>query len=396
MVVNKGFSFSNMVGEYALDENEQQNNYVNEDCCIVERYPGKLKTLYSQNSFEEGSIAHEFASIDISDIKAILKFCSKYGLLYSSRIERNITNDYMFFHEHKSNFSQIIPTDKQDRLFLSTFKREVITMRRFLGIKSAIDSKNLVLIVDNLIKFLLTYTDRTHIPSDTETERFNYYFYLFIRHRYRYYSDLEEHRDYFNKFADFDIQAAIGDFLDVLEIYIHLDTDEERKSQFGTVLKLDDMFHCTWQAYHTILTKLKSITIIQSDTDGRNITFSPELSLELLSNAGITLENVSIAANACISDIMNSQTGYITPELRYEKGTLIADWHITTLLEAMYMELQVTFSPNTQIKKCANPTCNSFFNVPVENKRKIYCCERCALLMAKRKQRERDKSKKQN
>ena len=35
VVVNKGFSFSNMVGEYALDENEQQNNYVNEDCCIV-------------------------------------------------------------------------------------------------------------------------------------------------------------------------------------------------------------------------------------------------------------------------------------------------------------------------------------------------------------------------
>ena len=59
-----------MVGEYALDENEQQNNYVNEDCCIVERYPGKLKTLYSQNSFEEGSIAHEFASIDISDINS--------------------------------------------------------------------------------------------------------------------------------------------------------------------------------------------------------------------------------------------------------------------------------------------------------------------------------------
>lgn len=264
-------------------------------------------------------------------------------------------------------------------------------MRRFLGLKSSLDAMDVVKTVRYIVQLLLSYTDKTHVPSNTETERFNHYFYTYIKHRYRYESSLKDCVNYCKD--GFNIQAAINDFLAALEMYVQLPTEAERVFRFGKVCRFDDMFHCTWQRYHDILRALAAVTAINADSEGGEISFDPELSKESLALAGVSWDMVSVAANACIADILNAQTGLITPELHYEDGKLSSDWHITTLLEAMYMELQVTFAPNTQIRKCANPTCNFFFDVGVGNTRKIYCSQRCALLMAKRKQRQRDKQR---
>ena len=81
MIVNKGFSFNNMVGEYGITELPHRRDIEKTELGIETTYPGQLKPLYSQNSFEEGSIAYEFAAIDTNNIDEILNFCSKYGLL---------------------------------------------------------------------------------------------------------------------------------------------------------------------------------------------------------------------------------------------------------------------------------------------------------------------------
>jgi len=139
---------------------------------------------------------------------------------------------------------------------------------------------------------------------------------------------------------------------------------------------------------------LLSVTDVMTDCNGENIEYSVPITDDLLDKADITNEKLKIYAGICISDLMNSQTRFITPMLNFEDGSLISDWQISSLLEAMYMELMVTFSPNTQIKKCANPTCNFHFDVGIGNNRKIYCSRECAQLMAKRRQRSRDKAKK--
>lgn len=393
MIVNKGFSFNNMVGQYRIKNMSfRVRDSYEQEPCIVCIYPGRLKQIYSRNSYEEGSIAFEFASIDIHDDSAILAFCYKYGLLYCGKVEANVTNDYMFFKEQKSKFTEVVPTTEPEQLFLSTFIREVITMRNFLYLKSSLDEKNLIGIVSGIIKMILTFTARTHVTSNTETERFNRYFYLYVKHKYRFASEQMGSANFLENDV-FDIQGAINAFLDDLEYYVFAEDEYERDAYFGDVLKLSDMYHSTWQAFHTLLSRLEGVTTIKTPDQGETILFDPPLTPEMMSEAEITLDSVSNVANACISDIMNSQTSAITPELRYEDGSLTADWHISSLLEAMYMELQVSFTPNIQIKKCANPTCNYFFEIGKENHKRIYCSQRCALLMAKRKQRERDRNK---
>lgn len=384
MVVNRGFSFSNIVGIYTIQPAADGG----EDY-IKALYPGSVKPIYSFNSYEEGSVAYEFASIDTGAYEQILQFCSKYGLLYSDRLERNRKNDYIFSKQYKSVFSEEQPDYTCDKLYVSTFIREVITMRHFLGLKAAIDSKNLVEIMLNIAKILLSFNDKTHIPSDTEAEQFNQQFYLFIKRRFR--------KDPNNfHFQNEDISDVLSAFIKELNDYRKVTSAVEKKFLFDSSEKFENIHHSMWQSICSLFTSLLSVTQILSDEEGQNIHFEGPISEQQLIEAGITLDQATQLGNACISDVMNSQTSNVTPELRCETGKLLADWHITTLLEAMYMELQVTFSPNTMIKKCANPTCNYYFDVGIGNSKKIYCSQRCALLMAKRKQRARNKVKKYN
>ena len=81
MVANKGFSFNNIVGMYAIKEMSTNHKLNSTNKIITALYPGNLKQLYSQNSYEEGSIAYEFQSIDTNDVEQIIQFCNQYGLL---------------------------------------------------------------------------------------------------------------------------------------------------------------------------------------------------------------------------------------------------------------------------------------------------------------------------
>lgn len=385
MIVNKGFSFNNMVGEYGITELPHRRDIEKTELGIETTYPGQLKPLYSQNSFEEGSIAYEFAAVDTNSIEEILNFCSKYGLLSTHRICENLSNDYIFFNTSKTLFSEVVPTSESDKMYVSAFCNEVLTMRHLLGLKEALDNHNSVTLLTNLILLLLSYTSTSEISSETETEHFNYQFYQYIRDYY--------HTEFVPTFDLTTFDDLLRSFLLRLEDFANLSGTEYEAFEISEHMDYKDIFHCTWQTYHSILMKLLSLVTIYTDESLSEFRFSQPITPDLLSEADITEKELRQAAITCMSDFFNIQTAFITPDLRYENNQLTADWKITTLLEAMYMELIVTFAPNTQIKKCANPTCNSYFDVGIGNSRKIYCSQRCALLMAKRKQRERDKQK---
>lgn len=386
MIVNKGFSFSNIVGKYAITADKAQMNSRTEDNLIIQTiYPGNLKKLYSYNSYDDGSIAYEFAAIDINDLDDIISFCNKYGLILSNRLKANVTNDYIFFSSNKIDFSEVVPASQYDYIYLHNFRREVTIMNCLLGLKSALDADDAVEIVKNIVPVLIAYTNKTCVPFDTETENFNYYFYRFMKGN-------NENNRYYLKDEYYHIHKAVLDYLNSLDDYVV--TVSMYGDEYIENRGYSSIFHSTWQAYHGLLSKLLSVTDVLTDCNGENIEYSVPITDELLDKADITNEKLKIYAAICISDLMNSQTRFITPVLNLENGSLISDWQISSLLEAMYMELMVTFSPNTQIKKCANPTCNFHFDVGIGNNRKIYCSRECAQLMAKRKQRFRDKAKK--
>ena len=388
MVVNKGFSFSNMVGLYGIKEvPARYPKYTGStEMVIVELYPGKLTQLYSNNSYEEGSIAYEFAAIDTTNSQEIIDFCTKYGMLSSDRLIRNTSNDYIFLKTTKTIFSEVVPNYEPDETYVNIFTQEVITMRNLLQLKASLDTNDSVGILNSLLSMLLCYTTKAEIENDSETERFTYYLYLFIQRKEKEEALTIAEPELFDSY--------VRDFLNELSFYINASAGEWWLHGTFDKTELTDMMHCTWQNYHDILSLLLDKISISANSDISHLSFSKPLTSELISEAGITSEMLNRAAVTCMSDIINSQTYLITPNLQYDNGKLSSDWNISSLLEAMYMELLVTFTPNTQVKKCANPTCNNFFDVGKGNERKIYCSQRCALLMAKRKQRERDKAKK--
>lgn len=388
MVVNKGFSFSNMVGLYGIKEvPARYPKYTGPtEMVIVELYPGKLTPIYSNNSYEEGSIAYEFAAIDTTDLQAIADFCTKYGLLSSDRLIRNTTNDYIFMKTTKTIFSEAVPNYEPDETYVNIFTQEVLTMRNLLYLKASLDKNDSVGILNALLSILLCYTTKAEVENDSETERFTYYLYLYIQRKEK------EEALTISKPELFD--SYVRNFLKELTFFVNATAGEWWLHGTFDKSELTDMMHCTWQNYHDILSLLLDKVSISTNADISNLSFSEPLTNELIEDAGITFEMLQRAAITCMSDIFNSQTCLITPDLQYSNNRLSSDWNISSLLEAMYMELLVTFTPNTQVKKCANPTCNSFFDVGKGNERKIYCSQRCALLMAKRKQRERDKAKK--
>lgn len=66
---------------------------------------------------------------------------------------------------------------------------------------------------------------------------------------------------------------------------------------------------------------------------------------------------------------------------------------IDSLISAIYMEICMINQNSTVLRKCANPTCNNYFETTAENTKKIYCCSNCATMVAKRKYRRRLKNK---
>lgn len=386
MVVNKGFSFSNIVGMYALKPTYSRKNQIDEEYLITAVYPGGLKQLYSQNSFDEGSIAYEFAALDIKNREQIVDFCMKYGLLRSNKLTKNTTNNYLYFRQYKQQFSEVVPDYTPDEYYLSDFIQEVKTMKYLLGIKTGIDNENSTEILQSLLPLLLCYYETDHLHT-TETIRFNKLFNMYVSRYYEPFTAIPMF-DWNESFID-----ALKDLLSHSTTALFGDQEEwfyvkPFKEEF-----FSDIWQCTWQNYIEILQALSELTEITTNQSLSELYFSSPLSNELIDSAQLSHERIKQAGLACLSDFFNSYTTNITPELRYEDNVLQFDWNIHSLLEAMYMELMVSFTPNSQTKRCANPTCNSFFEVAKGNARKIYCSPRCASLMAKRMQRERDKKK---
>ena len=91
-------------------------------------------------------------------------------------------------------------------------------------------------------------------------------------------------------------------------------------------------------------------------------------------------------------DFLNEHMTRVNPKLNIgDDGKIYSEWEFSYLYDAMILEILLMISSNDTLKKCANPTCGNFFAPNWSHSNKIYCNKKCADIMVKRRQRQRDK-----
>jgi preprotein translocase subunit Sss1 len=137
------------------------------------------------------------------------------------------------------------------------------------------------------------------------------------------------------------------------------------------------------QVQHDFLDYILSKTAINSVELTKGVVLTKPLSIRPNEDEIKTIIN---AAQLVIKAEIDYHTSLISPV--YDLESMIGTWQIPNLITAIYFAI-FFLNPNfTLIKKCANPTCDEYFDVLNSNKRKKYCSTRCSNIMSQRKYRE--------
>ncbi len=396
MFITSDITFQNIGGTYTLKEISyidgissyhkisktewptdigKYENYVisaDSDSHIVPIYPDYLR--------ESKSLALEFAAINIENVDEILDFCNRYGLPIDPRLGHKHYNDYIFTGmtptESLLNASLEIPFNPPFEICMGLYDivSDIMDMRNFVVLLSALDEKKYTNIVEYIL--ISAFTESRHnIFSDSSA---------LGSIRYNYNNDII---DSIEMWPD-SINEKILKFIDGVET----DTLEtELEPRYSGDYSYPQNKHLLWQnIFHLTKTLLNQYKILEFTPDKR-VVFDKELNFDTIFSEDYSEDDFIVLTQAIIIDAINAKIRESTPELTLINGQLIPNWSFSSLTQAMYTELFFKINPYNRIRKCANPTCNGYFTLSKDNSRKIYCCNSCAQLMAKRKQRLREK-----
>lgn len=177
--------------------------------------------------------------------------------------------------------------------------------------------------------------------------------------------------EYVNSPINTRIKLLLNEYYLVLTVYHH---------------RYEGIF-CNYIDLLTQVTQISNLII----TDDNKITVEKPLSTIISTFSDMNIECLMRCAREVIESEMRLHVHDVSPSFIVTKRGYESGWRFTNLFAALYMKLQLIFSDSNVLKKCENPTCNEYFELPKNNTVKKYCSTRCAQLMAKRKQREREK-----
>lgn len=133
------------------------------------------------------------------------------------------------------------------------------------------------------------------------------------------------------------------------------------------------------------LYKLVDISCISIVSLYEGVKFSKKIYLILNSfNDELKQELLNIT-----KDVVKTELNYNISKVRanYNIDDLQASWQMPDLLTAIYFSI-FFLNPHFEIvKKCANPTCDTFLSAVHSNTRKKYCSTRCANAVSQRNSR---------
>ena len=157
--------------------------------------------------------------------------------------------------------------------------------------------------------------------------------------------------------------------------------------------KYVEIYFSLWQHLHGIFSGIVETNTVEEITPLGCVKLSSPISTKIMNDTD--KDSIIKTAKGVFADLFKENLKSVYPEIIFNKnGTPESSWRIPSLLDAMYLELFFRFTPNSSVRKCANPTCNKFFTRTSSRPTKIYCDDDCAKLMAKRNERARKKANK--
>ncbi len=393
MLTNPGFSFVGVSGQHIIIPTSQTDlpiwGPIYEETVLC-HYDDKLVTVYQNGpgfNYTDHSVVIEFASINLKDNRAILKFCDKYGMPGAMRQQANFRNDYIFFNSAKDEFSKSIPFGRPKEVtWLGTIKKEIARLQLTIELNQAITEENIKKIINIITYFCLDLSvlDFEGTQRSTESFQFNHHFFRYAEdsgYNMKLGSDTADFTNYLQGFLD-DIDA---DFNITKSYHAHGTDYPSRYTQ---------IYHSMWQHLHVLFTWLLKNTSIENIEPFGQVVFNPTLDTLDLSDLIKEKDHLINTAKGLLADIFKENLHRVYPEVSFTKeNQLETSWRIPSLSDAMYLELFFRLTPTSTVKKCLNPTCPGYFQWSSSKPTKIYCAPECAELMAKRMQREREKCK---
>ena len=339
-IINNGFKFTNLTGDCYIEN----NTLICNDTHFVRVYDFALKSR----------VLLDALAVDASKDEQLLRFTQQYGSLLKWSYSVVSDEDEAIELDNESEFE----LKYRNRFSLDIIRELFERLQRLIKLMTSYKLSNYPDMLCNCLYLLLS---SPYLGVDDHNENATSVF-----------SD------------DFEHVASRMDNIPLLESvkhYIGLSRIALKKWDLQVPFFIDLLSNtCT-------LCEKNSITLEDI------ICKEPSVDLELLMK-GMDQSILKTCSEIVISDTINYVINDIKPCFHVlPNGDFQGDWIIPDLHSALYLDVFLRNANSILLKKCENPTCDEYFEATFENKTKKYCSQRCANLMAKRMQREREKSK---
>lgn len=409
MVKKPGYKSSFIVSREFMDAREDET-----ELPYREIINGFTKTDYissykksDKNKIEPTSLFLAMAQVDVDSDDSILSFCNRYGLPLSdaclfekeANIDGNTDLNYRAVsHENGQKIFQ-----RKDYIERTEFCISAVRVKYLVDVKSILDSgitkDTAGRLLEGLI-YLLFYSRALHYQYTAEDPlpitrcmRLQYYYQLNKKHLLAFDAfrgekeTILKYLDYIYKYMT--ENTPVIPHLNTWQGIIYTNAENPRyATQFDDIgsdvyskegKKICEFF---WELFH-------ETQIDFSANDYYQLNFSQSLSYHG------DLERLKEIAKIVYTDTLNELVLPVRPKLSIDPdGKIWGDWRVNFQEHGMYMEMFIATAAESQIRKCANPTCGNYFSVSEGRADKKYCSVYCAQLQAKRKLRAKIKKQK--
>lgn len=385
MVIDKDFYVDNYVGTYRFEFDKELCQMI----IVSEEYNHpmagepelKKKRIFEYDARDNDYIYLNFANVDIDSDSAILSYCNRYGLPYSSQLIR----DKMFWigpdidDETARIVAQSSPSKyaRNDLMSVTGFCEAVIIVRKLMRLRALINEKQLsnasyTELISTLLFFLFfshenhyEYNLKEDVLPKERLSRFQYEFQLFRR------------RNGFD--TRYPSWAGIVSFLH------HIENLRKYTENLESLQLRVDLSARAVEQTVAILSPLLDNHFFLCESYG-DIEFEDELTCNEDQDSMETLRQFGVEV---FRSVINDGLGFTTPSLNWENEALHGSWQLSYQMNGIYMEMFLEAAMNAMVRQCANPTCGKFFSVSRGRPNKRFCCHECAVLEAKRRERRR-------
>lgn len=383
MLLDTEFNFKNMVGKYEI----RRNDIIYPIPIIKCIQYGDYKAVYN-NFSKTDSIAMIFANINPNNENEIIQFCNHYGLIGQYRSKENTYNDDYYSFDYISSIEKKSFTNGlgNQAMPLIHFQHGVVDMHACLELYSAIHSKqiNLSSIIKNITYFAFDENshenDKINVSMDNGSKKA-----VINMKNFEIVTFNQSYREYLTSgnYSNKSHNEKIKSYLTKLERTIKEMKSTDNIKFSGHMFSDAPHIHNTWQAIVHIYLELLKYYSISFNGPFCEIEFSPKLNDSNIQNIFPDCNIIISLAKSILSDMMNVHLAKVQPEFRSQNKDILPNWHIPSLLDAMYLEVFFnTINQAHQIKICSNEKCKKHFIA--YNPRRIYCSEQCAWATSKR------------